>query len=143
LNQLSRYGAYWLTCNMLISGFGIGRRSCGGTAQGDPVAAAYTLPASQVMTFVGFEGTFTPAKTTEILSRFGTDSQAYPAGPNGGILTCANTATTPSGAICVWATGTTLGVTEFYSATGPEVLTTGLSQSTGAADTLASMSQAS
>jgi hypothetical protein len=107
----------------------------GGTVQGNPVSAAYTLPASQVMTFVGYQGTFTPAKVATILATLGSDPHTYPAGPNGGMLGCANTpatATATSGAVCVWATTSTLGITEFFNATGPEALVQ--SQSKGAAD---------
>jgi hypothetical protein len=109
----------------------------GGTVKGNPVSAAYQLPLSQVITFVGYQGTFTPAKVATILATLGTDPHTYPAGPNGGMLGCANTAATAtvtSGAVCVWATTSTLGVTEFFSATGPEALTT--SQSKGADDTV-------
>lgn len=106
----------------------------GGAVTGSPVSAAYQLPLSQVITFVGFKGTFTPAKVATILASLGSDPNAYPAGPNGGMLGCANTTASPSGAVCVWATSSTLGVTEFWDATGPETLTT--SQAKGAADTL-------
>jgi len=109
----------------------------GGTVKGNPVSAAYTLPAAQVITFVGYQGTFTPAKIATILASLGTDPNSYPAGPNGGMLGCANTtatATVTSGAVCVWATTSTLGITEFFNATGPEALTQ--SQSKGAADTV-------
>ena len=101
------------------------------------MSAAYQLPLSQVITFVGYQGTFTPAKVATILATLGTDAHSYPAGPNGGLLGCANTpatATATSGAVCVWATSTTLGVTEFFDSTGPEALTT--SQNKGAADTV-------
>jgi hypothetical protein len=110
-----------------------------GTAAGSPVSAAYELPVGgQVVTFVGYQGTFTPSKVATILATLGTDQSTYPAGPNGGILGCANTvatATTTSGAVCVWSTTSTLGVTEFFSSTGPEALTA--SQSRGATDTVA------
>ena len=109
----------------------------GGTATGNPVSAAYQLPLGQVITFVGYQGTFTPAKVATILASLGSDAHSYPAGPNGGMLGCANTqatATAASGAVCVWATSSTLGITEFFSATGPEALIQ--SQSKGAADTV-------
>ena len=106
----------------------------GGTVKGNPVSAAYQLPANQVITFVGYQGTFTPAKVATILATLGSDPHTYPAGPNGGVLGCANTKTAPSGAVCVWATSSTLGVTEFFTATGPETLNA--AQSKGAADTL-------
>ena len=109
----------------------------GGTVKGDPVSAAYKLPLSQVITFVGYQGTFTPAKVATILATLGSDPHTYPAGANGGMLGCANTpasATATSGAVCFWATSSTLGVTEFFDATGPEALTT--SQSKGANDTV-------
>ena len=106
----------------------------GGTVKGNPVSAAYQLPASQVITFVGYQGTFTPAKVETILGSLGSDPHTYPAGANGGILGCANSTTTPSGAVCVWATSSTLGITEFYTATGPETLNA--AQSKGADDTV-------
>jgi hypothetical protein len=110
----------------------------GGTAHGSPVSAAYQLPTNgQVITFVGYQGTFTPAKIATILGSLGTDENTYPAGPHGGTFGCVNTTAsgaTPSGAVCVWATSTTLGITEFFSSTGPEALTA--SQEKGAADTL-------
>ncbi len=109
----------------------------GGTVTGNPVSAAYQLPLSQVITFVGYQGTFTPAKVATILATLGSDPHTYPAGANGGMLGCANTPATAaaaSGAVCVWATTTTLGVTEFFDSTGPEALTT--SQSKGADDTV-------
>jgi hypothetical protein len=106
----------------------------GGTVKGTPVAAAYTLPGNQAITFVGYQGTFTPAKVATLLATLGADAKSYPAGPNGGLLGCANTKTQPSGAVCVWSTSTTLGITEFFSATGPEALTA--SQSKGADHTV-------
>ena len=106
----------------------------GGTAKANPVSAAYQLPASQVITFVGYSGTFTPAKIETILASLGSDPHTYPAGPNGGILGCANTTVAPDGAVCVWATATTMGVTEFFTASGPETLNA--AQAKGAADTL-------
>jgi hypothetical protein len=106
----------------------------GGTVKGNPVSAAYQLPASQVITFVGYKGTFTPAKVATILASLGSNPHSYSPGPNGGILGCANTTTAPSGAVCVWATSTTLGITEFFTATGPETLNA--AQSKGATDTL-------
>ena len=60
------------------------------------------------------------------------------AGPNGGDLACANTtatASTPSGAVCVWVTKSTLGFTEFFTqADGPEALNS--AQAKGAEDTV-------
>lgn len=106
----------------------------GGTAKGNPVSAAYTLPAQQAITFVGYTGTFTPAKVATILKALGSDPNPYPGGPNGGMIGCANTKAAPSGAVCVWATSTTLGITEFYTATGPETLNS--AQAKGAADAL-------
>ena len=101
------------------------------------MSASYQLPLSQVITFVGYQGTFTPAKVATILATLGTDAHTYPAGPHGGVLGCVNVpaaGTMTSGAVCVWATASTLGVTEFFDSTGPEALTQ--SQNKGAADTL-------
>jgi hypothetical protein len=108
--------------------------AAGATVKGNPVSAAYQLPADQVITFVGYQGTFTPTKIKAILATLGTDTNAYAAGPNGGNLDCANTKATPSGAVCVWATSSTLGITEFFTATGPETLNA--AQTKGASDTL-------
>ena len=101
---------------------------------GNPVSGAYQLPANQVITFVGYKGTFTPAKVQTILASLSSDPNPYAPGPNGGVLGCGNSKTTPSAAVCAWATSTTLGITEFFTATGPETLNA--AQSKGAADTL-------
>lgn len=110
----------------------------GGTVAGTPVSAAYMLPTgSQVVTFVGFKGTFDPAKVITSMGSFGTADATYPDAKSGGEIACANTAataSTPSGAVCVWATATTLGVTEFFNVSGPEALTA--SQYKGANDTV-------
>jgi hypothetical protein len=106
----------------------------GGTPKGNPVSAAYQLPASQVITFVGYQGTFTPTKVATILASLGTDPNKYATGPHGGMLGCANTTTAPNAAVCVFATSSTLGITEFFTTTGPETLNA--AQPKGAADTL-------
>jgi hypothetical protein len=109
----------------------------GGTVTGSPVSGAYQLPDTQAITFVGYQGSFTPAKVASILSSIGSDGHTYPAGSHGGTLGCVNTpatATETSGAVCIWATSSTLGVTEFFTATGPESLTQ--SQNKGASDTV-------
>jgi hypothetical protein len=106
----------------------------GGTAKGNPVSAAYQLPLNQVITFVGYQGTFTPTKVATILASLGSDPKQYTAGPHGGMLGCANTTTAPKAAVCVFATSSTLGITEFFTATGPETLNA--AQPKGAADTL-------
>jgi hypothetical protein len=110
----------------------------GGKVSGSPVAASYTLPDAQTIEFVGYQGTFNPSKVMTNLGSFGTSEGTYPAGPNGGELACANTtatSTTPSGAVCVWVTKSTLGFTEFFTqASGPEALNS--AQSKGAEDTV-------
>ena len=104
----------------------------GGTVQGSPVSASYQLPTDeQTMEFVGYQGTFNPAKVETILASLGSDPNSYPAGADGGILGCANTTSAPSGGVCVWATTSTLGVVEFFEGTGPETLVT--AQAKGAA----------
>jgi hypothetical protein len=97
------------------------------------VTAAYQLSGGQVMTFVGYHGSFDPAKVVASLATFGTNRQSYDPGPHGGKLACATAPGTPSGTVCVWATATTLGVTEFFSAVAPEVVTI---QSKAATDTV-------
>jgi len=97
----------------------------GGTVHGSPVSASYQLPTDeQTMEFVGYQGTFDPAKVETILASLGSDPNSYPAGSDGGILGCANTTSSPSGGVCVWATTSTLGVVEFFEGTGPETLVT-------------------
>jgi hypothetical protein len=109
----------------------------GGTVQGNPVSAPYRLPTGeQVITFVGYKGTFTPAKVLAGMRSYGSTDGTYTDAKTHDSIACANTpgtASTPSGAVCVWATASTLGVTEFFDATGPEALT--VSQARGAADT--------
>ena len=121
------------TATQIVSAVVTGK---GGTAKGNPVSGAYQLPASQVITFVGYQGTFTPAKVATILASLGSDPKQYPTGPHGGILGCANTTTAPKGAVCVFATSSTLGVTEFFSSTAPETLSAGSEQTLGATDTV-------
>ena len=110
----------------------------GGKISGSPVAASYTLPDAQTIEFVGYQGTFNPSTVMTNLGSFGTSESTYPAGPNGGQLACANTtatSSTPSGAVCVWVTKSTLGFTEFFTqADGPEALNS--AQSKGAEDTV-------
>ena len=111
-------------------------RGGGGTVKGNPVSAAYQLPTSQVITFVGYQGTFTPAKVATILASLGrtrTPTRPGRTAASSAAPTRRPRATAPSGAVCVWATTSTLGVTEFFSSTGPEALTA--SQTKGAADT--------
>ena len=110
----------------------------GGTVTGSPVSASYTLPDEQTIEFVGYQGTFNPSKVMTNLASYGSSEKTYPAGPNGGDLACANTtatATTPSGAVCIWVTKSTLGFAEFFTqADGPEALNT--AQPKGAEDTV-------
>jgi len=84
------------------------------------VTGYYQLSSGQVMSFAGYEGTFDP---TKVLAAMG--GKSFPAGPHGGGLICAPSGgSTPGGTVCVWATTSTLGVTEFFSSTGaPEVVT--------------------
>jgi hypothetical protein len=99
----------------------------GGTATGSPVSAPYQLPNSQVITFVGYHGTFVPSKVISSMGSYGTTDGTYTDSKAGGSFACANTVasgSTPSGAVCVWATTTTIGVTEFFDISGPEALTT-------------------
>jgi hypothetical protein len=110
----------------------------GGTVTGKPVAASYTLPDEQTIEFVGYQGTFNPKTVMTNLGSFGSSEGTYGAGPHGGEMACANvpaTATAASGGVCVWVSTTTLGVTEFFAQSGPEVLT--VAQSKGAEDTVA------
>ena len=111
-----------------------------GSIASGPVSAPYELPiGGQVLAYFGYQGTFTPARVMAMLSTLGTDQHDYPAGSHGGELNCFNLfgnddpadPETESATICVWATTSTLGVTEFFSSSGPEVLTS--SQGAGAA----------
>ena len=109
----------------------------GGTVKGSPVSAPYRLPTGeQVITFVGYRGTFDPAKVIASMGSYGTTDGTYTDAKTGDSIACANTAATAdttSGAVCVWATASTLGITEFFDVSGPEALTA--SQYKGAADT--------
>uniref|UniRef100_UPI00260D990F hypothetical protein n=1 Tax=Trebonia sp. TaxID=2767075 RepID=UPI00260D990F len=96
-------------------------------------SAAYQLDDGQVLAFTGFEGTFTPAKVLAGLASLVTDQSTEPAGSHGGMLACATAAGSTPGTVCVWVTTTTIGVTEFFSPDGPEVVTV---QSKAASDTL-------
>jgi hypothetical protein len=110
----------------------------GGTVAGNPVSASYRLPDEQTIEFVGYQGTFNPKVVMANLGSFGSSEGTYSAGPHGGQMACANipaTMTTTSGAVCVWVTTSTLGVTEFFDISGPEALTT--AQAKGASDTVA------
>ena len=97
------------------------------------MTAAYQLSGGQVMTFVGYQGSFDPAKVIANLATLGTNGQQYDPGPHGGKLVCATAPGTPAGTVCVWVTPKTLGVTEFFSSVGPEVVTI---QSKAATDTV-------
>lgn len=92
--------------------------AAGGKVTGQ-VTGYYRLSGGQVLSFAGYQGTFDPAK---VLANSG--GKAFPAGPHGGDLVCAPSVGTPGGTVCVWATTTTLGVTEFFGPTGsPEQVT--------------------
>jgi hypothetical protein len=96
------------------------------------VSAYYQLDSGQVLSFAGFEGTFNPAKVVAKLASLGTEVTAQAAGAHGGKLTCF-TESTQNGTVCVWVTTTTMGVTEFFSSSGPEVVT---HQAKAASDTV-------
>jgi hypothetical protein len=104
----------------------------GGKVAGQ-VTAVYAMSAGQVLAFTGFTGTFNPTKVMASLASLGTAAHPATAGPHGGMLDCATAPGTPAGTICVWVTTTTMGVTEFFSSTGPEVVT---QQSKAATDAL-------
>lgn len=105
----------------------------GGKVTGKGVATAYRLSDGQAMTYMGYQGTFKPAKVAANLAHFGSGEHRYGPGTHGGQFACATTPGTSHGTVCVWVTKTTFAVTEFFSSTGPEVVTT---QSKAAADTL-------
>lgn len=106
----------------------------GATVKGSPVSASYFLGDAQAMGFVGYQGTFDSTKIAQTLKSLGTDPHRYGAGPHGGFLGCINTSASPSGAVCVWSTTSTLGIVEFFDAQGPETLT--VAQEKGASDTV-------
>jgi hypothetical protein len=98
------------------------------------VSAGYQLSSGQVLAFTGYEGTFNPAKVIAGLDSLGAGGQTYAPGKHGGKLACATASGTQSGTVCVWATTTTIGITEFFSSVpAPEVVT---DQAKAAADTL-------
>jgi len=94
--------------------------NAGGKVTGQ-VTGYYQLSSGQVMSFVGYEGTFSPDK---VLAALGSDWATFPAGQHGGDLACDPSAGTPGGTVCAWITPTTVGVTEFFGSTGsPEMVT--------------------
>jgi hypothetical protein len=94
--------------------------SAGGKVTGQ-VSGYYQLSSGQVMSFAGYEGTFSPDK---VLAALGSNWATFPAGQHGGDLACDPSAGTPGGTACVWITPTTVGVTEFFASTGsPEMVT--------------------
>ncbi len=86
------------------------------------VSAAYQLHDGQVMAFTGYEGTFSPTKVIASLASLGSNGSTYAAGKDGGKLACAVAPGTQPGTVCVWVTTTSLGITEFFSSTGPEAV---------------------
>ena len=96
------------------------------------VAAAYQLHNGQVMAFTGYEGTFSPTKVIASLASLGSNENTYAAGKDGGKLACAVAPGTHPGTVCVWVTTTSLGITEFFSSTGPEAV---INQAKTASDT--------
>jgi hypothetical protein len=96
------------------------------------VSAAYQLKEGQVMSFTGYEGTFSPAKVIASLASLGSNGSTYSAGKDGGKLACAVAPGAQPGTVCVWVTTTSLGITEFFSSTGPENV---LDQAKTASDT--------
>ncbi|HLH82728.1 MAG TPA: hypothetical protein VKV38_05645, partial [Trebonia sp.] len=94
------------------------------------VSAVYRLSGGQAMSFTGYEGTFTPAT---VIAGLGADARTYAAGDDGGKLACFTASGAQPGTVCVWATTTTAGITEFFGPDGPETVTV---QSKAAADTV-------
>jgi hypothetical protein len=91
-----------------------------------------------VLGYAGYNGSFSPDAVMKVFQAGATSVTMESAGPHGGELACANvpaTASASSGGVCVWVTATTLGVTEFFQDSSPEVLTE--AQSKGAQDTVA------
>jgi hypothetical protein len=102
----------------------------GGGKVTSQVSAAYQLSGGQVLSFTGYRGTFSPAK---VIAGLGTSAQTYPAGTDGGNLACFTAPGSQPGTVCVWATTTTVGITEFFSSIAPETVTI---QSKAASDTV-------
>ena len=86
------------------------------------VSGAYQLREGQVMAFTGYEGTFNPSKIIASLASLGSNGTTYAPGKDGGKLACAVAPGTQPGTVCVWVTTTSLGITEFFSSTGPEAV---------------------
>jgi hypothetical protein len=119
------------TTEVAIAGAAL--KNGGGKIAGKGVATAYKLSGGQAMTYLGYQGTFNPAKAVAHLASFGSSEHQYSPGTHGGQFACAAAPGTPNGTVCVWVTTTTFAVTEFFSSTGPEVV---VIQSKAAADTL-------
>jgi hypothetical protein len=116
-----------------LSTAGVGKA----TSTTPTVSDVYNLPGQQAMSVVGYQGTFTPTKVVGALSKLGASHVAtFKAGPDGGVLSCGDTPTAPIAGLCLWSTSSTLGITEFFNATGPEPFTTMAGQTAIARDTL-------
>jgi hypothetical protein len=73
-------------------------------------------PGYKGLIFVGYDGTFKPAKLIKLVRKDLVSSRLVSAGPHGGQMVCGYDTTNGAPASeCVWATTTTFGVVEFYS----------------------------
>jgi hypothetical protein len=102
-------------------------RNGAGTATGHVSSAYYVSttdpnsPAFKVAIYIGFNGTFTPAKVIQQFVAGDAGARTVAPGPHGGDMACGEF---NGGSICLWSTGTTLGMVEFRGATGAIVLPT-------------------
>jgi hypothetical protein len=80
------------------------------------VASAYLINKNLAAAYTGFNGTFNPELIAKSFGSEATDATTIDPGSHGGDMGCG----TLSGAtLCVWVTGKTLGMIEFFDGSGP------------------------
>ena len=80
------------------------------------VSRAYLINKNLAVAYTGFTGTFTPDLIAKSFGTEATDATTVSPGSHGGAMGCGKL----SGAtLCVWVTGKTLAVLEFFSGSGP------------------------
>jgi len=80
-------------------------------------SSSLASPSYKGLVFVGYDGTFTPAKVIKLVQKNLVSTRVVvDAGPHGGQMMCGyNTVSGAAASECVWATKTTVGIVEFYN----------------------------
>ena len=86
------------------------------------VSADYLVPGNQAIGYVGFTGTFSPASVMDAFGKIADNVSPEAVGAHGGQMACGTMSANsgPSGTVCVWATGTSLGMVGFFGNGVPE-----------------------